>query len=355
LSPQAGGGWSESFPYVLGQSVSDGLHPKGTLTLDKSGNLYGTTSESEEGSGTVFELSPPSTPGGSWTETILFQLATDGSQGTYPSGKVTFDGVGNLYATTAGGGSRNSGVVFQLEPPPTGHGSWTYRLIWDFATDDGGSPGRDLGFHSGALYGTSFEGGANGHGYVFQLVPKPGVWTQNVLYSFGASASDASFPEGRLIFDDAGNLYGTTPSGGSGACSCGTVYELSPPAVAGDPWQETILHSFTRHGDGALPYAGVTRNKNGILYGVAAGGSPQGPPPTKGEGLVFQLKPPAMPGGEWAETVLHRFTGAADGDGSVPAGELIIFNGALLGTTVYGGADSNPVYSNSGTVYSVIP
>jgi uncharacterized repeat protein (TIGR03803 family) len=351
LSPQPGGGWVETIIYRFLGGTPDGAEPQGGLTFDNAGNLYGTTTWGGGGLGTVFELSPPTTQSGAWTETLLFTFPADRSKGLLPSSKLTFDGVGNLYGTTPAGGETgaNAGTAFQLKPPTVPGGTWTLRVLYNFGafSGDGINPGRGaLALRAGALYGTTTSGGTNGVGTVFQLVQENGVWSENILYNFALSATDGAVPDGNLIFDQVGNVYGTTIFGGVPNCSrgCGTVYQLSSPSVAGSSWHESILHYFRSRGDGSLPSAGLIRDNAGNLYGTAAGGDLAVNKPV---GVVFRLKPPAIPGGTWTEVPLHHFNSI--GDGSVPVAELIYVNGSLCGTTELGGA------SDLGSVFCVVP
>jgi len=183
-------------------------------------------------------------------------------------------------------------------------------------------------------------------------VRKPGLWTETILYSF-TGGSDGSEPYGGLIADNAGNLYGTAFAGGNiASCGtgCGTIYELSPPATAGNPWTETTLHAFTSPGEGKNPFGGLWSDKGGNLYGTTTTGGRN----TGTFGSVFKLKPPAVSGGVWTLAVLYYFRGASVGDGANPYTALISVNGALYGTTLNGGK----VYTETrtgGTVFSIVP
>ena len=357
LSPPANpsGAWSETVLYSFKGNPTDGAQPYGTLIFDKQSNLYGTTVTAGEvnGTGTVFELSPPANPGGAWTETLLYNFPPDQSQGAQPSGKLAFEGVGNLYGTTLVGGTSPShtpfagggGTVFQLKPPATPGGAWTEKLLYTFGSvaNGGLNPIAGVSFHAGALYGTTAEGGSGSLGTVFQLVPKNGSWTESILYNF--TGSNGANPNGTLVLDDAGNLYGITINGGFSdqvhcVGSCGTVFELSPSAVAGGAWQETTLYTFNGGAYGGKPIGGVIRDKLNNLYGTASGGGDHG--------TAYRLSPPATAGGRWTPSLLHTFHGRAAGDGASPWGELILFNGTFYGTTASGGG-----IANVGTVFSV--
>jgi uncharacterized repeat protein (TIGR03803 family) len=182
------------------------------------------------------------------------------------------------------------------------------------------------------------EGGAySGYGYgggtVFELSPtSSGSWTETVLYNFSGTGSDGLAPEAGLVFDALGNLYGTTVEGGD--YGFGTVFELSP--LLGGGWSETTLHSFNLNGtDGVKPYAGLTFDAAGNLYGTTADGG-DGTGCTYNCGIVFKLTP--SEGGTWAETILHSFTGSGTG-GYAPVSSGVIFDsiGNLYGTTSLGG------------------
>jgi uncharacterized repeat protein (TIGR03803 family) len=307
----AGGDWTKTVLYSFQGGPNDGATPFGTLTFDKGGNLYGTTEAGgPSNTGTVFELSPPAAPGDDWTETVLYIFPADASQGYWPFGKLTFDGIGNLYGTTQFGGTGKSGIacsingcgtVFQLKPPATAGGSWTAAVLYNFGSldTDGIEPGRGLAFRLGSLYGTTMSGGTNNNGTVFRLVQNQGVWSEQILYNF--TGAEGANPIGRLIYDSAGNLYGTARSGGnvnSATCSlgCGAVFEISPPTKSGDPWTETTLYKFTGGGDGGSPYTAVLRDTLGRLYGTSTAGGANNWNATGDNGTVFRLSPPVIPG-----------------------------------------------------------
>jgi uncharacterized repeat protein (TIGR03803 family) len=231
-------------------------------------------------------------------------------------------------------------------------------LIWsfDFNGSVGGfAPEGDLVADSaGNLYGVVSSGGANDGGAVFQLVrpvPPSTGWTWNLLYNFTAGESGGSGPEGGVIFDSAGNLYGTTSFGGN--ADLGVVFELSPPAVAGDEWTETVLYNFkggTADGESPRNSQGVVFDKSGNLYGVTLlGGTDYSEDkhcPTNGCGVIYELTP-STPGAEWTETVIHYFNG---GQGAGGAGTPIFdAKGNLYGATQSGGTN------DGGVAYKMIP
>lgn len=261
---------------------TDGDTPMGPLIADAAGNLYGTTSYGGgAGVGTVFSLSPGN--GGSWTETVLH--AFNGTDGSYPNGGLFLDANGNLYGTTFGGGPGRGGVAFELSPAK--NGTWIYSQIDNFGN---------------------------------------------------AGSSGGSEPNGSLVSDGAGNLYGTTLLGGSGTCSnfpgpCGVVFELSPGGQG--TWTETVLYSFAGVPDGEFPAAGVVLDAGGRVYGSTSQGGTgkcnDGEGTIIGCGTVFSLQ---QQGSAWSETQLYNFRKNEQGE---PGGAPLVFsgNGALFGTAGY--------------------
>ncbi len=288
LSPDGGGGWSETVLHNFGGDngfdPNDGRTPAGGLTMDAAGNLYGMTGfGGTNAEGTVYELSRGQ--GGGWTETVLHNFP-DGIDGYGPFGSLAMDGAGNLYGTTqADLFSCNCGTVFQLSP---GGGRWTETVLHKFNGDDGRYPRAGLILDAaGNLYGTAFQGGPNcgasGCGTVFELSPGAGSWTETTLYNF-QDPPDANEPEAPLILDSAGNLYGTTTAGGS--YYNGTVFALSPKLGGG--WTETVLFSFDRLISGERPMSGLILDRAGDLYGTTSIGG------TYYAGLVYELTPPSI-------------------------------------------------------------
>jgi len=322
---------------------TDGYQPFGRLIMDGNGNLYGVTnSGGAKGWGTVYRLSPG--PNGNWTEKILWSFGHSG--GYFPAGGLALDAAGNLYGTTSRGGGTNScingcGIVFNLSP--TAKGLWKFGVLYHFLgwrQHDGQYPNGDLIFDAtGNLYGTTFEGGslskgaASGNGTAFELSLGPtGAWTEKVIHSFLGGPSDGQYPLAGLTVDQAGNLYGTTQVGGLG--NSGSVFELSP---GGNGWTETVLYSFSGGSDGANP-ASVLALNSGNVYGTAAYGGN-----TLGDGVVFKLSPS---GSGWTEEVLHTFTNSPDGvrpDGGVVLDDA----GNIYGSTFGGGTGGR------GTVYKI--
>ena len=261
----------------------DGQNPQAGLIFDDSGNLYGTTAYGGVfGDGTVFELSPNGT--GGWTETVLYSFA-GGTDGANPFSKLVLDTSENLYGTTVNGGAFGYGTVFELSL----HGCCRENLAHSFGNGvDGRNPYAGVALDSsGDLYGTTAYGGGNGGGTAFELSPNGGGgWTEAFIYSFG-SGTDGANPFSDLVFDNFGDLYGTTMNGGLN--SQGTVFELSTHGCC----RENRVYSFgTGSNDGQNPYAGLAfSNTTGTLYGTTVNGG------VNNGGTVFGL----TPGGSFGE------------------------------------------------------
>jgi len=340
LTPKADGSWKESV--VRSFNGSDGGGPLAGLIFDAAGNLYGTTYEGgARGYSTAFKLTPKAD--GRWTESLLHSF--NGSDGEYPYSGLIFDAAGNLYGATSNGGHGSNicagtgcGVVFRLTP--NADGGWTESVLHYFNGGDGGNPQGSLIFDAaGNLYGTTSFGGAHGTGAVFKLTPNAdGTWTESVLHSF--NGSDGEFPSSGLIFDATGNLYGTTVGGGDETCAtggCGVVFKLTPNADG--TWTENVLHRF-RGKPAESPLAGLIFDATGNLYGTAIhSGSENG-------GAVFKLSP--NQNGSWAYSLLHVFQGKPALD---PFGGLVLGSaGSLYGTTITCGNNRC-----AGLVYQITP
>ena len=329
-------GWRLS-PLYSFTGNDDGAFPAARVIFGPDRALFGTTYSGGGGCscGIVFNLRPsaraPSSALVPWTETVLYRFEDypDGSNPSY--GDLVFDRNGNLYGTTVFGGSGASGTVYQLTPS---HDGWTESVIYSFTGgSDGGNPYAGVVFDkAGNLYGTTLQGGAYYNGAVFQLTPSGSGWTENILYSF-QNGSDGAYPQGGLILDASGNFYGTTASGGQNRA--GTVFKLTR---SDGSWTFVPLYSFT--GDyGSGPVANLIMDQAGNLYGMTYGD--RGPD----YGTVFKLTPG---GGSWTEIVLHRF--ANGDDGGSPYGSLVFdTDGNLYGTTSYGGA------YDAGVVFEITP
>lgn len=361
LSPpeQRGGAWTEtilySFSYAL---LGNGIGPYAGLVMDSAGNLYGTTwLGGPQGAGVAFELSPPAVQGGAWTYSLLYGFGGAGLSS--PEARLALDKAGNLYGTTASGGTGGCaggcGGVFKLAPPAQPGGAWTETVLFNFSgtfeSGGGTSGGLTMDAH-GALYGTTYRGSGGQSGTVFRLTPSKGGkhWTHTVLYAF-AGFADGADPQDEVVLDKNGNLYGITNYGGSGGPNCfgspcGTVFQVTPTPTG--PWMHTVLYSFNGGTDGGYPERTLTLDAAGNLYGTTGiGGDPSCTGGNgDGCGIVFQLAPPAVQGRSWTETILHRFAGGTDG---VAAGGLTFGKGHLL----YGPAGAGA--NNDGLVFAITP
>ncbi len=268
----AGNGWTQSVLYNFAGG-NDGFGPGGGLIFDKAGNLYGTTPDGGAYSaGTVYEVSPAQ--GGGWTEKVIhaFTGGDDGATGSL--GSLLMDGKGNLYGVTELGGKFSEGTVFRV----ASSGKLTTLYAFKGLPDAGFPYGGLISDAKGNLYGTTYYGGQNGLGSVFELNSSG---QESVIYSF-QTGSDGNSPTSTLAFDKAGNLYGTTSAGGNAGCGCGTVFELTSQQGA---WAETVLHRFGNTPDGANPYYGMSADAKGNLYSTTAAGG------LSGQGIVFAFKP----------------------------------------------------------------
>ena len=329
---------AQTYTVIHNFSGAEGAYPDAGLTLDKSGNFYGTASGGgSAGYGTVFKLTHSSS---GWTVLPLYSFK-GGYDGESPLSPVTIGPDGTLYGTTIGGGYTGGnycwdggcGVVFNLKPGPRAPVSalapWTQTVLHAFTgyPYDGDQPvyGALIFDQQGNLYGTTQFGGNNGDdGIAFKLTPYGSGWTESILYNFGLPTNG---PESGVVMDSAGNLYGTTADGGA-------VFELSP---SGSGWVQTILHTFTGGNDGDLAYGGLVMDAAGNLYGAASGGG------SGHSGVVYELSPY---GDTWTYKILYSFSGGGPG----PYGNLTLdAAGNLYGLTFGGGAN------DAGMVFKLTP
>lgn len=342
---------------------ADGSNPTAGLAMDAAGNLYGTASTGGNGYGTVYKLTHRD---GGWTFAPLYKFG-GGTDGATPLAAVAIGSNGSLYGTTSSGGVTDCygvgcGTVYNLTPPPTVPKSaltpWNETVLYRFSGSDGGNPqyGTLTFDAAGNLYGTTLQGGAFDAGTVYELTHSNGGWAQSILYSF-TQGEDGGFPWSGVVFDRAGNLYGTTGSGGNPSCNfpgCGVVYRLIP---SGSGWAEQILQTFG--GDGYYPIGGVTFDSSGNLFGTTTGSPGQSGATvyeissTTGYSVIYTFDYVAQPynsltidasgnlygttstayglgnvfklshsNGGWLYTSLHDFTGGADG--AEPYGSVIL-------------------------------
>jgi len=274
---QSGGLWTENVIHTF-TGGADGPGPGGGVTIDASGNVFGTTPTGGSfGLGVIYEASPK---GAGWTFRVIhpFTGGRDGATGA--KGRLTLDARGTLYGVATAGGQYGSGVAYRLAETPGG--KWRLKALYQFQGEpDVGFPYGALAFDAkGNLFGTSYYDGANEVGGVYELSPTPsGPWKERVLYSFAGSPDGASSISG-LVFDAAGNMYGTTSEGGAGK---GTIFELSPNGDG--TWTESVAYSFAGAPDGAFPYDGMLGDGVGNFFGATVHGG------TDDEGAVYQFTP----------------------------------------------------------------
>jgi uncharacterized repeat protein (TIGR03803 family) len=351
-----GAAWAQKervlYSFCAQSGCVDGKLPQAGLVFDQKGNLYGMTASGGGGlynqgcfdstCGVVFKLTPDG------KETVLYSFCSQSgcTDGANPIAALVLDQEGNLYGTTFFGGAYGYGAVFKLTP------KGRYTVLHSFCARtncvDGEFPAAGLVVdRKGNLYGTTHYGGgphencSAGCGVVFKVTPKG---KETVLYSFCAQANcaDGELPIAGLVFDQKGNLYGTTVQGGSNSTDCvigcGVVFKLTPEG------KETVIYSFcgqTNCVDGAEPYAGLVLDQKGNLYGTTIEGGAYGV-----GGVVFKLTPKGK------ETVLYTFcaeTNCTDGEGPT-AGLVFDQKGNLYGTTQNGGAPRE-----SGVVFKLTP
>jgi uncharacterized repeat protein (TIGR03803 family) len=371
------------------QNLTDGYYPESyPLIQDKAGNLYGTTTYGGDGScvanvyvgcGTIFEISPPTQAGGAWTDTLIWQFQ-GGVDGGYPEGLVAHRG--SLYGVAGAGGDGSCtggcGYLYELIPPTESGGAWSKNILYDFSTEDQVC-GITAADPAGNFYGAGPSGNDNGRICKLTRPASGGSGAVSTLYIFkgvprGESIGDGSGPLG-VTFDSHGDLWGTTGTGGfcqlfQGGSCFGTIFELRPPAAAGDTWIEGVVYRFSNLDEN--PVSGVTVDKSGAVYGVTlvetyqwdggltvisnfsdlpgdpfsptggvvldSAGNVHGTTAAGGQynkGTVYELTPTGA-SGPWTQTVLHSFAGGTDGWN--PQAPMILGSkGAFYGTTQIGG------------------
>lgn len=295
LSRGSDGTWTEKTIHSFDPNGgTDGTYPHSGLIFDAAGNLYGTTNGGGTfGNGVVYELSPGGT--GGWTETVIHSFG--GRDGAQPGGSLIMDTAGNLYGVTYFGGDSNScfggcGTVYELSPAA---GNWTAQVLHSFSYANGANPFGALVFDAqGNLYGAANQGSAGNAGLIFELTPGAnGQWNQQILHRFSLPGGDAMAPMGPLVFDPAGNLYGVSELGGLNGH--GTVFELTPSTNGGANkiWSDKILYNFTPSaGNGFSPSAGLVIDRAGNLFGTTvSGGSMDESACFGGCGTVYEITP----------------------------------------------------------------
>jgi uncharacterized repeat protein (TIGR03803 family) len=321
LSPGSGGQWTETLLFSFQGCRFEALVPRGTMAIDQEGNLYGIQVGYSD-SGQIFELVKGAKD--AWAYRVLYVFGSSGSSEGTPNTDLTWDSAGNLYGTTSAEFGTINGEVFELSPQP--NGNWKESVLYTFPAPNGvGFPVAGVTFDgNGNLYGPTYYGTTHQGGAVYELSPQAnGPWALTVVFNF--TGNEGSELNSRLVFDSGGNLYGTATDP-----THGEVFELSH--ASGSAWKETTLHVFTSGSDGSYPQGTLVFDASGSLYGTTAGGGLG----CNGSlcGVVYQLTPQS--GGTWKETILHHFESAEDGS-QPQAGLLLDNAGHLYGTTEYGG------------------
>jgi len=228
----------------------------------------------------VFEVSPPTKPGGSWTETVIHRFDSI-NDGALPMAGLLIDSRGALYGTTTATFQSGDGLVFKLSPPSPPQQKWRERGLYKFQSGQDGSEPTYITASGSAIYGVTNLGGNANWGTIFQLTPQSGSWKETLLYDF-QGGTDGGIPVGQLYVDHKRQLYGTTYAGQQP--DNGTVFRLTPPN-SGGAWTKTKIHEFGGNGDGATPNGGLVKGKGGALYGTTyAGGA-------NGLGVVYAVAP----------------------------------------------------------------
>ena len=334
LTPPAspGGPWTDNRLFTFNPPVDGGAN---AVVIGSGGVLYSnTTFGGPENIGIVFSLTPPASPGGSWTENVLYNSGIGGLvighggvfYGVWPG----LDGIEGL-----------NGTVLSLTPPVSPGNLWTENVLYSFAGgSDGIGPSMLVMGAGDVLYGITTYGGSNSLGTVFSVTPPEsagGAWTEKVIYAMPASSHNDGNPTG-IALGSGGVIFGVTATGG--AANYGTAFSLAPPATPGDPWTPSVIHEFPS-GTGEDVYSpdDVMVAPNGMLIGAAASGG-------AGAGGVFLLTPPASPGGAWSEVAAHFPHNGSEG--RIPS-FAVLGRDVIYGSTVSGGS------TDGGTVFSLVP
>lgn len=312
-------------------SMTDGQYPWGSLVADANGNLFGTAELGGAGYGTVFEIARTSS-GYASTPTTL--VSFDNANGAYPFAGLIIDANGSLFGTAQQGGASGCGTVFEIAKTSTGYASTPTTLV-DFDCTSGNNPeGGLLADANGNLFGTTALGGAYGNGTVFEIVKTSSGYATTPITLVSFDGIEAGIPQAGLIADANGNLYGTTAVGGVGY---GVVFELAR-TTSGFTSSPTILVNFDNT-HGATPQAALIADTSGNLFGTTNQGG------ASGYGVVFEIAK-STSGYASTPTILFNFDSV---NGAFPiAGLTIDANGNLFGTASQGGMAGN------GTAFEIV-
>lgn len=329
-----GGEWTQQLLYAFSGAGGDACDPGYAPTAAPDGSLYGLAGYGGAyGSGALYQLLPPTAPGGYWTERVLCSIPS--SLTHLPTSGLVRGPGGSFYFVGTGGSG--AGQLLQFIPPAGSGEPWNVELLYTFGQTEYGPEYPDglIAGPDGSLYGISGGGGDAGHqfGTVFQLTPPAtpgGAWTVQVLHSFAGGDAEGSNPNALVLASD-GTLFGAT-AGGEGALGLGgtVAFQLSPPAAGQSEWTYTVLRNF----GGLRPDTTMLVNDGNVFVGTQS--------PTGGE--IFEFQPPASPGGAWTTKMLYQFT-----NDQSPVSQLVMTpNGILYGVT---GDLIVPGYQATGTIY----
>ncbi len=335
------GTYTEKLLYSFTGTGGDGANPEAGVIMDSSGNLYGTTTSAGAGNnGTVYELVNSS---GTYTEKVLYSFKATGD-GAAPASALLMDSSGNLFGATAYGGTGGFGTVYELV---NSSGTYTEKILHNFqgGVNDGANPQYpNLVMDSaGDIFGVTNQGGTSNLGVVYELVNSSGTYTESILHNFAGGPNDgANCPYAGLFMDAAGNLYGTTYSGG--ANGNGTVFEM---VNSSGTYTEKVLYSFgSTTNDGLTPYSGVVMDSSGNIFGTTYYGGGTSCGSGAGCGTIYEL---VNSSGTYTERVVHAFAaGTTDGQNPYIGSLLLDSSGYLYGGTLFGGT-SNPL--TDGTIF----
>ncbi len=334
-----GGSWTPivlySFAFSFGST--DACQPTAPPLVGAGGVIYGLSSQGGVNPppdfGTLYAVQPPAMPGGAWTENVLYNFGTPGTNVGTSASNIVAGPDGSFYVLTSG---TNSAELCQLQPPPAPGGAWTATILYSFPYDV--LPNSLAAGPSGVLYGTNDNGGTSAPDAVFQLTPPTspgGAWTETVIHSFFTSGSGPVNNPIALTVAADGTIYGTALgytliTGGHGASA---IFQLTPPATPGGEWTYTNPTAPAFKRSFVTPVALM----NGNLYGGISNGA---------GGSIFELQPPSGPGAAWTMTTLHVFT-----NGQVPTGNLVVEPDG----TVYGTTAAAPGQPAGGSVFTIAP
>jgi uncharacterized repeat protein (TIGR03803 family) len=352
LAPPAAPGerWTFEVLYDF-QGLSDGANPNVPPIVDAAGNLYGTAIDAGNATyaGVVWELSPAA-PGGTWNYTVLHNFSLGSEDGWHPAAGLVMSSQGVLYGFTQFGGASGAGAAYSLASPSQSGQPWIETILASLDKHDGAQPTLTplLTAHETRLLGLGGAGnsaceGCNG---LFAVTVPPGSPHVGVRAQISQHDDGEGFGGPPMIGKDR-VLYYTTQYGG--AEQAGTVQGLSPPAQSGGTWSNKTIYALNGSTEGAVPAGGLLRDGTGSLFGTASQGA------VNNDGTIFRLDPPAVGGNAWTLTVLHSFTGTPGSDterpdGAHPGGQLVFgYQRRLYGLTGGGGRHGE------GTVFMQVP